>query len=92
MGAGQKIKQGFEFDAVAHPHHVTRRSYLDAGTEAYPGSTHYTHYAFPPNARGPLDFYLPIEAAQSSLPHPWWLRSYHAPLGILIALVRSRVT
>jgi hypothetical protein len=71
---------------------VTRRSYLDAGTEVYPGSMHYTDYAFPPNARGPLDFYLPIEAAQSSLPHPWWLRSYHAPLGILIALVRSRVT
>jgi hypothetical protein len=58
---------------------VTRRSYLDAGTEVYPGSMRYRDYVFPPNARGPTDYYLPNEAARSSLPHPWWLHSYHAP-------------
>jgi hypothetical protein len=58
---------------------VTRRSYLDGGTEVYQGSKNYTDYVFPPNARGPVDYYLPAEAARSSLPHPWWLRSYHAP-------------
>jgi len=58
---------------------VTRRSYLDAGTEVYPGSMRYRDYVFPPNARGPTDYYLPNEAAKSSLPHPWWLHSYHAP-------------
>jgi len=58
---------------------VTRRSYLDAGTEVYQGSKNYTDYIFPPNARGPIDYYLPGEANRSPLPHPWWLHSYRAP-------------
>jgi hypothetical protein len=58
---------------------VTRRSYLDAGTEVYQGSKNYTDYIFPPNARSAIDYYLPNEAAKSPLPHPWWLHSYRAP-------------
>jgi hypothetical protein len=58
---------------------VTKRSYLDAGTEVYQGSKGYTDYAFPPNMRGPMDLYLPNEAARNPLPHPWWLGSYRAP-------------
>ena len=58
---------------------VTKRSYLDAGTEVYPGSLSSRDYVFPPNMRGPTDMYLPNEAARSVLPHPWWLGSYRAP-------------
>ena len=59
---------------------VTRRSYLDPGTEVWQGSKHYTDYVFPPNARGPMDYYLgPNEAARNVLPHPWWLSSERAP-------------
>ena len=59
---------------------VTRRSYLDPGTEVYQGSKNYTDYIFPPNAAEPMDYYLgPNEAARSPLPHPWWLHSYRAP-------------
>ena len=53
---------------------VTRRSYLDPGTEVRQGSKHYTDYVFPPNTRGPLEYYLgPNEVARSSLPEPFWL-------------------
>jgi hypothetical protein len=53
---------------------VTRRSYLDAGTEVRQGSKHYTDYVFPPNYRGPIEYYLgPNEVARSSLPEPFWL-------------------
>jgi hypothetical protein len=58
---------------------VTKRSYLDAGTEVYPGSLSARDYVFPPNMRGPTDMYLPNEAARSALPEPWWLGSYRAP-------------
>jgi hypothetical protein len=59
---------------------VTRRSYLDAGTEVYPGSMSYRDYVFPPNARSALDFYFPTQSAnESPLPHPWWLHSYQSP-------------
>jgi hypothetical protein len=58
---------------------VTKRSYLDAGTEVYPGSQSYRNYVFIPNLRGPMDLYLPNEAAKSVLPHPWWLYSTQAP-------------
>jgi hypothetical protein len=53
---------------------VTRRSYLDPGTEVRQGSKHYTDYVFPPNYRGPLEYYLgPNEVARTSLPEPYWL-------------------
>jgi hypothetical protein len=58
---------------------VTKRSYLDAGTEVYPGSLSSRDYVFPPNTRGPTDLYLVNEANKSVLPHPWWLHSYRAP-------------
>jgi len=58
---------------------VTKRSYLDAGTEVSPGSLSSRNYVFPPNMRGPTDLYLPNEAAKSVLPHPWWLYSSQAP-------------
>jgi hypothetical protein len=58
---------------------VTKRSYLDAGTEVYPGSQSYRNYVFIPNLRGPMDLYLPNENAKSVLPHPWWLDSTRAP-------------
>jgi hypothetical protein len=58
---------------------VTKRSYLDAGTEVYPGSLNARDYVFIPNLRGPMDLYLPNESAKSVIPHPWWLDSYRAP-------------
>jgi hypothetical protein len=59
---------------------VTRRSYLDPGTEVRQGTKHYTDYVFQPGARGPLEYYLgPNEVARSSLPEPFWLPSERAP-------------
>jgi len=59
---------------------VTRRSYLDAGTEVFPGSMSYRDYVFQPNDRMASDYYLPsMSANQFQLPYPWWLGSYHAP-------------
>jgi len=58
---------------------VTRRSYLDPGSEIYPGSMSSRDYVFPPNTRDSTDLYLPGEAQKSSLPHPLWLRAYHSP-------------
>jgi|SRR5437588_194531 len=58
---------------------VTRRSYLDPGTEVYPGSLSSRDYVFPPNTMGPAEYYIPNEAARSSLPPPLWLRAYHSP-------------
>src|SRR5215831_21223049 len=48
---------------------VTRRSYLDPGSEIYPGSMSSRDYVFPPNTRDTTDLYLPGEAQKSSLPH-----------------------
>lgn len=59
---------------------VTRRSYLDPGTEVRQGTKHYTDYVFPPNYRGPIEYYLgPNEVARSSLPEPFWLGSESRP-------------
>jgi hypothetical protein len=59
---------------------VTRRSYLDPGTEVRQGTKHYTDYVFPPSYRGPIEYYLgPNEVARSSLPEPFWLGSERAP-------------
>jgi hypothetical protein len=57
---------------------VTRRSYLDAGTEVYPGSMHYRDYVFSPNYHRPSDIADPTRSF-TSLPEPFWLPSYHAP-------------
>jgi hypothetical protein len=59
---------------------VTRRSYLDAGTEVYPGSMPYTDYVFSPNYFRPsTDIADPTGSRSTSLPHPFWLNSYHTP-------------
>ena len=59
---------------------VTRRSYLDAGTEVYPGSMRYTDYVFSPNYFRPsTDIADPTGSRSTSLPHPFWLNSYHTP-------------
>jgi hypothetical protein len=58
---------------------VHRRSYLDAGTEVYPGSQRYTDYIFPPgysafNIIYPSDVYK-----RYPLPGPFELGSFRAP-------------
>jgi hypothetical protein len=58
---------------------VTRRSYLDAGTEVYPGSQPYTDYVFSPNYFRPADVAFPPIMQNSSLPPPLWIPSYHTP-------------
>jgi hypothetical protein len=57
---------------------VTRRSYLDAGTEVYPGSQPYTDYVFSPNYHRPSDIADPTRSF-TSLPPPFWIPSYHVP-------------
>jgi hypothetical protein len=57
---------------------VTRRSYLDAGTEVYPGSMRYTDYIFSPGYHRPSDIADPTRSF-TSLPPPFWIPSYHAP-------------
>jgi hypothetical protein len=57
---------------------VTRRSYLDAGTEVYPGSQPYTDYVFSPNYHRPSDIADPTRSF-TSLPPPFWIPSYHIP-------------
>jgi len=61
---------------------VTRRSYLDAGTEVYPGSMHYTDYVFSPTYASPSSFTLG-PGRPDGLPtpgtEPFWIPSYHAP-------------
>ena len=59
---------------------VTRRSYLDPGTEVYPGSRSYTDYVFSPNYLRPsTDIADPSRSFSTSLPEPFWLNSYHTP-------------
>jgi hypothetical protein len=58
---------------------VTRRSYLDAGTEVYPGSQAYRDYVFSPNYFRPTDVAIPWQIQDSSLPPPFWIPSYHTP-------------
>jgi len=57
---------------------VTRRSYLDAGTEVYPGSQPYTDYVFSPLYHRPSQMADPTNS-QTSLPPPLWIPSYHTP-------------
>jgi len=61
---------------------VTRRSYLDAGTEVYPGSMHYTDYVFSPNFGSPAHFHLG-PGRRDGEPTPGtsslWNPSYHVP-------------
>lgn len=54
---------------------VTKRSYLDAGTEVRPGERKFTDYVFPPNYR-PSDVYDPTGATRFSLPRPWDLPGF----------------
>jgi hypothetical protein len=57
---------------------VTRRSYLDAGTEVLPGDRKFTEYVFPlgflqynPNYSNPTD---PVGARFTPLSDPFWPR------------------
>lgn len=74
------------FDPVAEYRGVRRspsritvrpRSYLDAGTEVFPGSMPYTDYAFPPTEY-PFRSIDPTGAQRFPLPGPFDLPSYHA--------------
>jgi hypothetical protein len=58
---------------------VTKRSYLDAGTEVFPGSQGYTNYVFAPNFHRPSSYHTDPTLSRTSLPPPFWLPSYHAP-------------
>jgi hypothetical protein len=61
---------------------VTRRSYLDAGTEVYPGSMSYSDYIFPPNYLSPVQYTLGPgnrDGAPTPGTDPFWLRAYHVP-------------
>ena len=58
---------------------VTRRSYLDAGTEVYPGSQNYTGYVFSGNYFRPTDVAWPWPTRDNALPTPFWIPSYHTP-------------
>jgi hypothetical protein len=58
---------------------VTRRSYLDAGTEVYPGSQNYTGYVFSGNYFRPTDVAWPWQIRDNALPTPFWIPSYHTP-------------
>jgi hypothetical protein len=59
---------------------VTKRSYLDAGTEVFPGSQGYTNYVFAPNYHRPSSYHTDPTLSRTSLPPPFWLPSYHAPV------------
>ena len=58
---------------------VHRRSYLDAGTEVYPGSKHYTDYIFPPGYSPYAVFEPSSPFKHYPLPGPFELGSYRAP-------------
>jgi hypothetical protein len=51
---------------------VTKRSYLDAGTEVKPGERHFTDYVFPPNY-SPYSVVDPTRSYRSPLPDSFWL-------------------
>ena len=61
---------------------VTRRSYLDAGTEVYPGSQNYTGYVFSPNYGSPA-YSILGPGRRDGEPNPgmtpFWINSYHQP-------------
>jgi hypothetical protein len=59
---------------------VRPRSYLDAGTEVYPGSKNYTDYVFPPGySVYPSSGFGISGFGLDGLPRPFELPSYHAP-------------
>jgi len=61
---------------------VTKRSYLDAGTEVYPGSMNYTGYVFAPTYISPSHFILgPGRRDGEPMPgtSPFWNPAYHVP-------------
>jgi hypothetical protein len=51
---------------------VTKRSYLDAGTEVKPGERHFYDYVFPPNY-SPYSVVDPTRSYRSPLPDPVWV-------------------
>jgi hypothetical protein len=51
---------------------VTKRSYLDAGTEVKPGERHFTDYVFPPGY-SPYSVVDPTHSYRYPLPDPFWL-------------------
>jgi hypothetical protein len=50
---------------------VTKRSFLDAGTEVRPGERHFTDYVFPPNY-SPYSVVDPTRSYRYPLPDPFW--------------------
>jgi hypothetical protein len=61
---------------------VTRRSYLDAGTEVYPGSMNYTGYIFSPFYVSPSHYILgPGRPDGFTVPgtSELWNPAYHVP-------------
>mgnify|MGYP001318923218 CR=1 FL=1 len=74
---------GFAFalgDADARPRSrtkvtVTKRSFLDAGTEVRPGERKFTDYVYSPNYR-PSAVFDPTGASRFSLPRPWDLPGF----------------
>jgi hypothetical protein len=61
---------------------VTRRSYLDPGTEVYPGSQNYTGYVFSPSYGSPAHNILgPGRPEGEPVPgtSPFWNPSYRVP-------------
>jgi hypothetical protein len=59
---------------------VTKRSYLDAGTEVKPGDRHFTDYVFPPNY-SPYSVVDPTRSYHYPLPDPFWLPGSGGPFG-----------
>jgi hypothetical protein len=59
---------------------VTKRSYLDAGTEVKPGQGGYTDYVFPPNY-SPYSVVDPTRSYRYPLPDPFWLPGWGGPFG-----------
>jgi hypothetical protein len=59
---------------------VTPRSYLDAGTEVYPGSQSYSDYVMPLGYSAFKNF-DPTGASRHPLPDAFEMRSYHTPGG-----------
>jgi hypothetical protein len=59
---------------------VTKRSYLDAGTEVKPGERKFTDYVYPPNY-SPYRNYDFAGQYRYPLPDPFWLPGYTGPYG-----------
>ena len=59
---------------------VTKRSYLDAGTEVKPGERHFTDYVFPPTY-SPYSVVDPTRSYRYPLPDPLWLTGCCGSLG-----------